>query len=872
MIGKTISHYRILEKLGEGGMGVVYKAEDTTLKREVAIKFLPRQIASQVTERERFKIEAKAAAALDHPNIAKTYAIEESDGQMFIVMEFIDGEELKKKVIREQLSVNCVIDIAAQIAEGLKAAHAKGITHRDIKSSNIMVTESGQVKIMDFGLAKIGDGVQLTKTGTRLGTAAYMSPEQASGELVDHRTDIWALGVVLYEMLTGQLPFRGEYERAVIYAILHEEPDPVTKHRPDISADLAEIVKKALQKNRENRYPSAADLLRDLQRLKQTLNSFSPQFAGHEPTSRRDQQAGPRAVAKQKTKRTALLFALSVIAASMAIVLYFMFFSESELEPDRPPMRTLLLTNFSGQKFNPAFSPDGKAIAFSWNGLRQDNFDIYVKPVDAGTPVRLTTNPRGEFRPAWSRDGKFIAYVRITGARNDEVYIIPALGGAERKIAEYRSRQFSSICWSPEGKFILLSDDWENKGARIFKVAVEAPDKRQSLTQPPENFFDHTPRISPNGKMLAFVRESPAALRDVYLMSFGDTEAVRLTFDDLSIEGLAWTSNSRAVVFNSNRDGASRLWRVSISGGKPEKIPIGGPDIIEPSIALAGNRLAYQKILVNDNIWKINPTDPEKKASLITSSQRNILPDISRDGMKIVFSSNRTGSFEVWVCDSGSKAPTQLTTLNSANPQWARWSPNGDRIVFSSEPVENNESALYIIPVGGGTPRKLADKALQPSWSRNGEWIYFATEGGQIHKMAAEGGESKPLTTQGGITPNESWDGEYVYYTKWYNRPDIWRIPAAGGEELSIIAGIGKAGDIANWALAKTGIYYWAGNSDWRPNLAFFDFATKRAELRAWVSDAIADNGFAVSPDGTWFLYLVRGQAQSDIIVIENFR
>ena len=868
MIGKTISHYRILEKLGEGGMGVVYKAEDTTLKREVAIKFLPRQIASQVTERERFKIEAKAAAALDHPNIAKTYDIEESGGQMFIVMEFIDGEELKKKVIREQLSVNCVIDIAAQIAEGLKAAHTQGITHRDIKSSNIMVTESGQVKITDFGLAKISGEVQLTKTGTRLGTVAYMSPEQARGELVDRRTDIWALGVVLYEMLTGQLPFRGEYERAVIYAILHEEPDPVTKHRPDISADLAEIVKKALQKNRENRYPSAADLLRDLQRLKQTLNSFSPQFAGYESTSRRDQQAGPRAVAKQKTKRTVLLFALSVIAASMAIVLYFMFFSESELEPDRPPMRTLLLTNFSGQKFNPAFSPDGKAIAFSWNGPQQDNFDIYVKLVDAGTPIRLTTNTHGEFRPAWSPDGRFIAYVRITGTRKDEVYMIPSQGGAERKIAEYRSKLFSSLYWASDGKFIFLSDDWEDKGARIFKVSVETPDKREGVTLPPENFFDHTPRVSPNGKMLAFVRESPAALRDVYLMSFGDTEAMRLTFDGLPIEGLAWTQNSRAVIFNSNRDGVSRLWKVSISGGKPEKIPVGGLDMIEPTIALAGNRLACQEIVVNENLWKLSLMDAEKKALLIASSQRNMLPDISPDGRKIVFSSNRTGRYEVWGCESDGTVPIQLTTLNSAHPQWARWSPNGESITFSSETAGSSESKIYIISAGGGTPRKLADKAVQPSWSRNGKWIYFTAADGQIHKMAVEGSESKTVTTQGGITPNEAWDGKSVYYTKWYNRPEIWRIPAAGGEELAIVDGIGKAGDLANWALTKAGIYYFVDNNE----LAFFNFATKYAERLARLPNAITNNGVAVSPDGTWLLYPVRGQTQSDIIMVENFR
>ncbi|MCI0692030.1 serine/threonine protein kinase [candidate division KSB1 bacterium] len=214
MIDKTILHYKIIAKLGEGGMGVVYKAEDTKLERVVAIKFLPHHIAANAEERERFKIEAKAAAALNHPNSATIYAIEEVDDQMFIVMEYIDGKELREIIKSEIPNPQSAIEYATQIAEGLKAAHAKGVTHRGIKSSNIMVTESGQVKIMDFGLAKIAGGAQLTKDHSTLGTAAYMSPEQARGEPVDHRTDIWAFGVVLYEMLTGQLPFRGEYEQA----------------------------------------------------------------------------------------------------------------------------------------------------------------------------------------------------------------------------------------------------------------------------------------------------------------------------------------------------------------------------------------------------------------------------------------------------------------------------------------------------------------------------------------------------------------------------------------------------------------------------------------------------------------------------------
>jgi len=273
MSDQILTHYKILAKLGQGGMGEVYLAEDTKLRRKVALKLLPSHFAADPDARARFEQEARAAAALNHPNICTIYEIGEAEDKFFIAMEYIEGEELKKKVISDQLSVNSVIDIAAQIVEGLKAAHAKGITHRDIKSSNIMVTESGQVKIMDFGLAKMGGEVHLTKAGMTLGTAAYMSPEQARGEVVDHRTDIWSLGVVLYEMLTGQLPFRGEYEAAMMYSILNEDPQPLTALRTGVPMELERIVNKALAKKAEERYQHIDEVLADLRLIQKDFSA-----------------------------------------------------------------------------------------------------------------------------------------------------------------------------------------------------------------------------------------------------------------------------------------------------------------------------------------------------------------------------------------------------------------------------------------------------------------------------------------------------------------------------------------------------------------------------------------------------------------------
>ena len=283
MIGQLISHYRILEKLGAGGMGEVFLAEDTKLERKVALKFLPAQFSADVEERKRFIHEAKAAAALNHPNIVTVHEIGEHEGQIFIAMEYVEGRTLKEiidvgarravplPITPHPLPITQVIDIAVQIASGLSAAHAKGIVHRDLKPANIMLSEQGQAKIVDFGLAKLKGMSRLTRSGTTLGTVAYMSPEQALGKKVDQRTDIWSLGVILYEILAGQLPFRGEYDQAVLYAVINEEPESISKIRSDIPDELQRIVRRALAKRPENRYQSANELLKELKQFHQSV-------------------------------------------------------------------------------------------------------------------------------------------------------------------------------------------------------------------------------------------------------------------------------------------------------------------------------------------------------------------------------------------------------------------------------------------------------------------------------------------------------------------------------------------------------------------------------------------------------------------------
>ena len=273
MIGKTISHYKILEKLGEGGMGVVYKAQDTKLDRIVALKFLPKHLLCDGEAKTRFEHEAKTASALDHPNIATIYEIDEFEGECFISMAYVEGKSLKKLLEEKTFSVKEVVDIAIQICEGLAIAHEKGIIHRDIKSDNIMLTSRGQVKIMDFGLAKLRGVSKVTKTGSTLGTLAYMTPEQVQGIEVDQRSDIFSFGVVLYEMITGQLPFKGEHEVAIIYSILNEIPEPLARYKAGVPEGLQMVVNKALEKNRDERYQHVDDFQTDLKKIVKEVKS-----------------------------------------------------------------------------------------------------------------------------------------------------------------------------------------------------------------------------------------------------------------------------------------------------------------------------------------------------------------------------------------------------------------------------------------------------------------------------------------------------------------------------------------------------------------------------------------------------------------------
>ena len=433
MIGQTISHYKITEKLGEGGMGVVYKAEDTKLDRPVALKFLAPHLLRDEEGRKRFEREAKAAAKLDHPNICTVYEIDEADGRTFIVMAFLEGRPLSERIDEGPLKLTEALSIAIQMAEGLEAAHEKGITHRDIKPDNVMLMAGsrGLVKLMDFGLAQLAGSSKFTREGTTLGTVNYMSPEQAEGAPTGQATDLWSLGVVLYEMVAGQKPFQGDFDQAIVYSIMNEPAEPLTAVRTGVPKELERIVNKCLAKKPEQRYHHTDELLGDLQAVRQELEPQPSRVAAHPAAAKR---ASP-----------ALLGAGAVVLLAV-LGLGWWFGSSSEPSVQAPQYNLTQITRDTGYSGEPALSPDGRLLAFSSDRSGEGNFDIWVQQLGGG-PIRLTTDEADDRFPSFSPDGDRIVFQ--SGRDGGGIYVVPALGGTPRRIGGGGNPRFS-----PDGEWL----------------------------------------------------------------------------------------------------------------------------------------------------------------------------------------------------------------------------------------------------------------------------------------------------------------------------------------------------------------------------------------------------------------------------------
>jgi Tol biopolymer transport system component len=529
------------------------------------------------------------------------------------------------------------------------------------------------------------------------------------------------------------------------------------------------------------------------------------------------------------------------------------------------------------------FSPDGNRIAFSWDGGKGDNWNIYVKRIGKGEPLRLTFGPAQDDTPTWSPDGRYIAFRRHSGSEHEDgIYVVPALRGTERKLHTPSLYAWwivgAGLDWSPDGKYLAYVDGPANQQSpAIFLLAVDNPGDIRALTTSAWLSGDHDPHFSPDGQTVAFGHWAPEDVNDIFLVHLAGGEPKRLTFDNEGTGGLDWTPDGAYIVFSSDRlGGRGRLWKVRASGGQPEPLSVGPGAAVSPALSRVGRRLAYTQWDMNYNIWRYEvprtagPSAPPTK--MIASTGGNTAPQFSPDGKRVAFESTRSGSREIWVCDSDGSNPLRLTFFGGPEAGRPRWSPDGRQIAFEAS-VGGRHSAIYVVSVKGGRPRRLATDAPDegdPSWSRDGKWIYFSSvrEGeNQVWKVSPQGGHAVQVTKKGGYAASESPDGKTLYYMSYFDRRGLWKVPVEGGEETLVLEKI-KPGFLEYWTPTDEGIYFYNGRTE---DIEFFSFATRKiTQIAKHVRVGV--EGLAVSPDGRWILLAQEDQDTINVMMVDNFR
>jgi Tol biopolymer transport system component len=549
------------------------------------------------------------------------------------------------------------------------------------------------------------------------------------------------------------------------------------------------------------------------------------------------------------------------------------------------------LTSYPGVAFGPSISPDGKQLAFVWDA-NTGNYDLYLKLIGVGDPIRVTTSPGQDLHPAWSPNGQYLAFLRSLPEKK-EIMIVPALAGTERELTDVyampgtwtaeptEAEKRRGPVWSSDGQFLAVTDgDKEVSGGKygegVFLVKVEDGSKRR-LTYPPPPDNDSLPAFSPDGKFLAFVRYITNSVTDLFVIPLRGGPVRRLTSDRRQIQGISWTPDSRSIVFSSNRGGAFCLWRVKLSGSRPQLIAAGAGNATDPFVAKDGKRIAYTDTLENTNIWRIpNPGLNGSQANpepFIASSRRNDSAQYSPSGEKIAFMSDRSGSWQIWLCDRNGKNPVQLTALGGSVTGSPRWSPDGQWLAFDSR--EEGHSAIYLIRRTGGEPKRLEVNSYEesmPTWSRDGKWLYFTSNRGgptQLWKRPVASGPARCVTAAVAYDAMESPDGRWVYYLG--KRPGIWKAPIAGGQGEAVPE-LSEIHPSRYWALTERGIYFVTQESAPR-TIRFFSFSNRQIETRGTIQRNLVAGtpSLAVSPDEQWILYAQKDQRSSDIMMLENF-
>jgi len=721
LIGKTLNHYRVLSVLGVGGMGKVYLAEDTNLGRKTALKLLPPQFSENAERKARFEREARAASALNHPNIITIYGIEHAENHDFIATEFIDGKTLRDRIAENSFDWKKTVEIALQITSALEAAHAVGIIHRDIKPANIMIRPDGYVKVLDFGLAKLtlpdsGSFETRDQTGASrvMGTINYMSPEQALGEKVDERTDIFSLGVVLYEMISGVQPFQGESDGAVYNQTINKNPPSLSETKPDIPLEVENIISRAMNKDRENRYQTASEMRFDLEKLKEVSNSFAPSSVSfsRKPTNRKLRFLLPIAAA------------LATVAVSLA-AFYLFTPRTSDVKPfDVNNFKFSQVTYQSGEELFPSLSPDGKTIIYA--SRASGNWDIYSQRIGGTNPLNITKDSdASDTQAVFSPDGERIAFrsERMGGG----IFLMGATGENPKRISDFGFNP----SWSSDGKEIAVAlEGITNAGSRLLDKstlwAINAETGEKRLVADSDAV---QPAWSPNGKLITFWTADEKGKRDIQVVDAKGGMPKAITNDAAVDWNPIWSADGKFLYFASDRGGNMNFWRVAIDeqtgdiNGEFQAATIPSSLGQHFSFSRDGKQLAYVQ---NNSRATIQHIEFDPKAEKVVGQPINLMentqtayhPAISPDGEQIAFSSVGAPVEDIFIVNKDGTGLRNLTD-DKAKDRLPRWSPDGKQITFYSN--RNGKYEIWSVNPDGSNLRMLTD-APNIATLRYGVW------------------------------------------------------------------------------------------------------------------------------------------------------
>jgi Tol biopolymer transport system component len=723
LTGRTVSHFRIAELLGGGGMGVVYRAEDIQLGRTVALKFLAPELVRDPTAKVRLLTEARAASALDHPNVCTILeAGETEEGLLFLAMPCYVGESLEHRLVRGPLPLEEALDVVAQVAQGLAKAHQHGIVHRDVKPANLFLTD-GRVKILDFGIAKLTREAGPTRLGASLGTPSYMAPEQTRAEEIDARADVWSLGVVLYEMLAGRRPFAGGSDAAVVYAVLNEAPEPLSQLRPEVPRQLERIVSRMLARDPGERYADAGEVLADL-RQELLVPPTGSGTAAKPPAARR---------------RWRVLVASLVLALAAAVgVLGSLAWRRGREVPAPPAASFTQLTDLPGKETFPSLSPDGKYFLYAKS--ERGSFDIFYQRVaGGGNHVNLTADSAADdTQPAYSPNGDQIAF--RSERDGGGVFLMGATGESVRRLTDFGFNP----SWSPDGREIAVATEGafdptaRYSTSQIFRIDVATQAKRALGVDDGVQ-----PAWSPHGERIAYWGlAQPGARRAIWTVSKDGGTPVQVVDDLFYNWSPAWSPDGKSLYFSSNRGGSMNIWRVAIderSGevqGAPQAITTSSVWSALPSLSRDGRRLLFA---TNENRSFVEqvPFDPAKGRAagppvLVFQGARSIYScDISPDGGWLALGSSAPQDDLLLVRRDGSEV-RQLTN-DPERDRGPRWSPDGRSLLFYSNRSGKYE-AWTIRPDGSGLTQvtHLPGQVINPFWSPDGRHISLTSRGASI--------------------------------------------------------------------------------------------------------------------------------------------